>query len=89
MRTSKKSTYPSYPADIASNIVMRDNNGTVLFQSHIFDRSSKYEHKKKWRKDSLTYGDAPLSGLQPLRRLYYKVNESKVPATLRMGLTNN
>ena len=89
MRTTKKSTYPSYPVDIASNVVIRDNNGTILFRSHVFNRQSKYESTKKYRKDSLTYGDALLSGLQPLRRLYYKVNESKVPATLRMGITNN
>ena len=49
----------------------------------------KYKCNKKWHKNKLTYGDVPLSGLQPLRRLYYKINESTVPATLRMGITKN
>ena len=89
MKTTKKSTYPAYPVDVNSDVVLCDNNGQVLFRSHEFDRASKYKRTKKWRKNKLTYGDAPLSGLQPLRRLYYKINESKVPATLHMGITKN
>ena len=49
----------------------------------------KYKQNKKWHKNKLTYSDAPLSRLQPLRCLYYKINESKIPATLHMGITKN
>ena len=89
MKTTKKSTYPAYPVEVHSDVVLRDNNGQVLFRSHEFDRPSKYKQTKKWCKNKLTYSDAPLSGLQPLRHLYYKINESKVPATLLMGITKN
>ena len=89
MKTIKKSTYPAYPVDVNLDVVLRDNNGQVLFRSHEFDRASKYKRNKKWHKNKLTYGNAPLSGLQPLRCLYYKINESKVPATLCMGITKN
>ena len=82
MKTTKKSTYPAYPVDVHSDVVLHDNNGQVLFRSHEFDRPSKYKWTKKWCKNKLTYGDVPLSGLQPLRHLYYKINESKIPATL-------
>ena len=84
---NKKSSYPAYPVDVNSDVVLCDNNGQVLFKSHEFNRPLKYKRTKKWHKNKLTYGDAPLSGLQPLRHLYYKINESKVPATLRMGIT--
>ena len=89
MKTTKKSTYPAYPVDVNSDVVLCDNNGQVLFRSHEFDRALKYKCNKKWRKNKLTYSNAPLSGLQPLRHLYYKINESKIPATLRMGITKN
>ena len=45
--------------------------------------------QKKWRKDTIKAGDGPLRGLMPLRKLYYRVNESKIPATTRMGMTNS
>ena len=69
MKTTKKLTYPAYPVEVNSDVILCDNNGQVLFRSHEFDRASKYERSKKWHKNKLTYSDAPLSGLQPLRRL--------------------
>ena len=87
MKTTKKSTYPAYPVEVNSNVILHDNNGQVLFRSHEFDRDSKYKQNKKCLKNKLTYSDAPLSGLQPLRHLYYKINESKIPVTLRMVIT--
>ena len=89
MKTTKKSTYPAYPVEVHSDVILHDNNGQVLFRSHEFNRPSKYKRTKKWHKNKLAYGDAPISGLQPLRHLYYKINESKIPATLCMGITKN
>ena len=89
MKTTKKLTYPAYPVEVNSDVILQDNNGQVLFRSHEFNRASKYKQNKKWHKNKLTYSDAPLSRLQPLRCLYYKINESKIPATLHMGITKN
>ena len=86
MKLTKKSTYPSYTADVTDDVVLRNNNGQVLYRTHHFDIDSCRKTKKKWRKNNITYGDALLRGQQLLRPLYYKVNESKIPATLRMGL---
>ena len=86
MKLTKKSTYPSYTADVTDDVVLRNNDGDVLYRTHNFDIESRRNIKKKWRKNNITYGDALLRGQQPLRPLYYKVNESKIPATLRMGL---
>ena len=83
----KKTTYPSYPVALPNDIVLRSVNGQILYRSHNFDCKSTIKVAKKWRKDSITFGDAPLRGQQPLRPLYYKVNESKKPATLHMGIT--
>ena len=85
MKLTKKSTYPSYTADVTDDVVLRHSNGQVLYRTHNFDLVSNANTKKKWRKNTITYGDALLRGQQPLRPLYYKVNESKIPATLRMG----
>ena len=77
MKTTKKSTYPAYPVDVNSDVVLRDNNGQVLFRSHEFDRASKYKCNKKWHKNKLTYGDAPLSGLQPYDIYIIKLMRAK------------
>ena len=86
MKLTKKSTYPSYVADVTDDVVLRHSNGEVLYRTHNFDIGASGNTKKKWRKNCITYGDALLRGQQPLRPFYYKVNESKIPATLRMGL---
>ena len=75
MKLTKKSTYPSYAADVTDDVVLRNTNGQVLYRTHPFDIDS-----------ITTYGDALLRGQQPLQPLYYKVNESKIPATLRMEI---
>ena len=86
MKLTKKSTYPAYPVDVITDVVMNDSNGQVLYQSHTFDCCEKFMRKKKWWKSNITYGDAPLCGQQSLRSMYYHVNESKIPATLCMGI---
>ena len=88
MRLTKKTTYPSYPDDIATDIVQQDSNGQVLYRTHSFDMPESNPRKKKWRKDTIKSGEGPLRGLLPLRKLYYRVNESKIPATTRMGITS-
>ena len=88
MRTTKKMTYPSYPADILNN----ESADTVQddgFQPHDFNKPSSRPLTKKWRKDNVSYGDGPLQGLQPLHPLYYKANESKIPAMTRLGYDKN
>ena len=86
MRLTKKSMYPAYPVDIATNVVLEDSNGTALFRSHSFDKPQLKALVKKWHKDTINSGDGPLQGLMPLRSLYYRANESKIPATTRMGI---
>ena len=88
MRLTKKTTYPSYPDDISTDIVQQDSTGQVLYRSHSFDMPESTPRKKKWRKDTIQSGEGPLCGLLPLRKLYYFVNEAKIPATTRMGITN-
>ena len=89
MCLTKKSTYPSYPNEIATDIMQTDSQGQVLYRTHSFDKPESNPHAKKWRKDSIISGDGPLHGLLPLRKLYYCVNKSKIPATTRIGMTVN
>ena len=86
MRLTKKTMYPSYPDDIATDIVQQDANGKVLYQTHLFDKPKSNPHVKKWCKDTIMSGDGPLCGLLPLCKLYYCVNESKILAMTRMGM---
>ena len=86
MRLTKKTTYPSYTVDILTNVVQRDAGGQVLYRTHSFDKAESKKLVKKWRKDSIQAGDGPLRGLMPLRKLYYRVNKSKIPATTRLGM---
>ena len=88
MKLMKKMTYPAYPVDIITDVVLNDAAGNVLYRSHSFDRPDKFIWKKKWRKRNITHCDALLRGQQSLRQLYYHENESKIPATLRMGIHN-
>ena len=89
MRLTKKTTYPSYPDDITTDVVQQDSDGHVLYRTHSFDKPESKPRAKKWRKDIIKAGDGPLRGLMPLRKLYYRVNESKIPATTCMGMTNS
>ena len=86
MHLTKKTTYPLYPDDIATDIVQQDANGQVLYRTHSFDKPESNPRAKKWRKDTIMSGDGPLRGLLPLRKLYYCVNESKIPAMTCMGM---
>ena len=88
MRLTKKTTYPAYPAQITSNVVLQDSDGSILFRTHEFDKPDPKNLVKKWHKDDLQSGDGPLCGLLPLRSLYYRTNESKIPKTTRMGIKN-
>ncbi len=85
MRTTKKTTYPSYTDDLIPNVVMQDESGQVLFRTHHFDHPEKGKRTKKWRRDTITFGNAPLRGIVPLRPLYHRINEAKIPAMTRMG----
>ena len=86
MRLTKKTTYPSYPDDIATDVVQQDANGQVLYQTHSFNKPESNPCAKKWHKDTIMSGDGPLCGLLPLRKLYYHVNESKILAMTCMGM---
>ena len=86
IRLMKKTTYPSYTVDILMDVVQTDDNGKVLYRTHSFDKSESKTLVKKWRKDIIQSGDGPLCGLLPLHKLYYCVNESKIPATTCMGI---
>ena len=88
MRLTKKTTYPAYPAQITFNVVLQDSDGSILFGTHEFDKPDSKKLVKKWCKDDLQSGDGPLHGLLPLRSLYYRANELKIPATTRMGIKN-
>ena len=86
MRLTKKTTYPSYTVDLLTDVVQTDDDGQVLYRTHSFDKPESKTLVKKWRKDTIQSGDGPLRGLLPLRQLYYRVNESKIPATTRLGM---
>ena len=79
-------TYPSYPDEITTDVVQQDEKGQVLYRTNSFDKPESNPHAKKWRKDMIKSGDGPLRGLLPLRKLYYRVNKSKIPATTWMGM---
>ena len=50
-----------------------------------FDQQELGCHAKKWRKNDIHFGNAPLHGMLPLRMLYYRSNEAKIPSMTRMG----
>ena len=81
MHLTKKTMYQSYTVDILTDVVQRDTGGQVLCQTHSFNKPERKHLVKKWRKDNIQSGDGPLWGLLPLHKLYYRVNESKIPAT--------
>ena len=88
MCLTKKTTYPAYLAQITSNVVLEDSDGSILFRTHEFDKPDSKNLVKKWHKDDLQSGDGPLRSLLPLRSLYYCTNKLKIPATTRMGIKN-
>ena len=85
MKLLKKTNYPPYTVDNADDVVLRDANGVPLICSHDFDKIESGMRTKKWRKQDINFGNAPLRGMLPLRYLYYRTNEAKIPAMTRMG----
>ena len=85
MRLLKRNNYPAYTLNNPNNIVLQDSNGIPLMISHKFDQQELGVRTKKCRKDDINFGNAPLRGMLPLRSLYYRMNEAKIPAMRRMG----
>ena len=85
MKLLKKTNYPAYTVDNVDDVVLKDSNGVPLICSHEFDKLESGLRVKKWRKQDIHLGDAPLCGMLPLCYLYYKMNEAQIPAMMRMG----
>ena len=85
MKLLKRNNYPAYTLDEADTVILKDDNGNPVMISHKFDQMELGVRTKKWRKDDIHFGNAPLRGLLPLRYLYYRTNEGKIPAEIRMG----
>ena len=85
MRLIKRNNYPPYILDTVDRIVLEDDNGNPIMVSHFFDQQELGCHAKKWRKNDIHFGNAPLHGMLPLRMLYYRSNEAKIPSMTRMG----
>ena len=85
MKLLKKTNYPPYTVDPVDNVLLRDENGVPLICSHDFDKLESAMHSKKWQKQDINFGNAPLQGMLPLRYLYYRTNEAKIPAMTHMG----
>ena len=47
MKLTKKSTYPSYTADVTDDVVLRNTNGQVLYRTHPFNIGSITNTKEK------------------------------------------
>ena len=50
MKLMKKTTYPAYPVDIITDVVLNNVAGNVLYRSHSFNRPDKFIQKKKMAK---------------------------------------
>ena len=85
MKLLKKTNYPPYTIDNVDNVVMCDSNGVPVICSHDFDKLKSGMRCKKWHKQDINFGNAPLCGMLPRRYLYYHTNEAKIPAMTRMG----
>ena len=59
MKLLKKTNYPAYTVD---NVVLRHSNSVHLICSHEFDKLESGMQVKKWRKQDLNFGNAPLCG---------------------------
>ena len=53
MKLTKKSTYPSYAADVTDDVILRNTNGQVLYWTHPFDIGSITNTKKNGKKITL------------------------------------
>ena len=66
MRLLKRNNYPAYTLNNPNNIILQDSNGIPLMISHKFDQQELGFRVKKWRKDDINFGNAPLCGMLPL-----------------------
>ena len=80
MRLLKRNNYPAYTLNNPNNVILKDGSGIPLMISHKFDQQELGFRVKKWRKDDINFGNAPVRGMLPLRHLYYRTNEAKIPA---------
>ena len=85
MKLIKRNNYPPYILDTVDRTVLEDDNGNPIMVSHFFNQQELGCHAKKWRKNDIHFGNAPLRGMLPLHMLYYRSNEAKIPSMTRMG----
>ena len=85
MKLIKWNNYLPYILDTVDRTVLENDNGNPIMVSHFFDQQELGCHAKKWRKNDIHFGNAPLCGMLPLRMLYYRSNEAKIPSMTRMG----
>ena len=88
--TTNRNTYPLYLEDFAE--IHEDNleyNQTYsYFARHPFDADVPNRRKQNAKKRGwVTHDDRPLVGVQSLRPKRYKIDESKIPPTTRMGIS--
>lgn len=60
----------------------------ITFKPHPFDFPDEKGRVKKKRRTHLTTGNQPLRGTLPVRQ-HFRIDESKVSATERLGITDN
>ena len=85
MKLIKRNNYPAYILDNIDRTVLEDDNGNPIMVSHFFDQQELGSCIKKWRKNDIHFGNAPLRGMLPLRCLYYRTNEAKISSMTTMG----
>lgn len=82
---TRKSNYPvmigARAQDICNSVYAPD----ATYLPHAFDFPDVKQRAKKSRKVNLASADQPLRGSRPIRD-YFRIDQSKIPATVRMGL---
>ena len=59
---------------------------TVLFRDHGFDVAERVREKPKRKRGDVSGPDEPGRGSLPIRDLFFKRNESKIPKHKRLGI---
>jgi hypothetical protein len=88
VKTSHRNLYPQNCAEFEKSDVNATEVQTTVYKNHSFDYAKRLSTKRKFEKKLPIESDLNrTAGQKPIRTKLYKPDESTIPKTVRLGLS--
>ena len=83
-KTEKKNVYPENTLIPYESSQSDASDEESFFRNHVFDMTNKNRKSYKRKRTNLDFNVNRLHGVQSIREIGFKINETKIPATERI-----